>query len=351
MVDDDVLVTDSGETIAAEIADALGKTRIVGREQKVGALRYDQLFEIRHAEHTAQAETILAIDFDLAQHEGLQILGHVIVDGETNDLAAPAALERALEHADEILGFLVDFHFRIAQQPETAHRLGLEAREQGFEMQLDRVLDRNETHRVAGQTHEAFDLLRHRDQCLQHAPVGPRDETRHQSEPLVLDERERVRGIDRQRREDRKDRFLETMGQPVAILGRQVGRVDDRNARAAQFLEQVHPHFLLHRHQLAGTAIDRDERLSRREPILRRRGDTRGDLAFQPGDAHHVELVEVRRGNRQEAQAFEQRMARVGALLDHTLVEREPGKLAVDVAAFGRIDRLRTLAGLGIAVH
>ena len=43
MMDDDVLLPDRGEAIAAEIADALGKARVVGREDEVGPLVDDEL--------------------------------------------------------------------------------------------------------------------------------------------------------------------------------------------------------------------------------------------------------------------------------------------------------------------
>ena len=54
------------------------------------------------------------------------------------------------------------------------------------------------------------------------------------------------------------------------------------------------------------------------------------DHAFEAGDAHHVELVEVGGRDRQEAQPLQQRMARVLRLLQHAPVEGEPGQLAVD---------------------
>ena len=56
-------------------------------------------------------------------------------------------------------------------------------------------------------------------------------------------------------------------------------------------------------------------------------------LAAQARHAHHVELVEVRGGDRQEAQALEQRMALVLGFLQHPPIELEPGQLAVEKAA------------------
>ena len=53
-------------------------------------------------------------------------------------------------------------------------------------------------------------------------------------------------------------------------------------------------------------------------------------LAFEAGDADHVEFVEVVGRDRQEAQPLEQRMARVVGLGEHALVEGQPGQLAID---------------------
>ena len=50
------------------------------------------------------------------------------------------------------------------------------------------------------------------------------------------------------------------------------------------------------------------------------------------GHADHEELVEVRRGDRGELDALEQRRGGIGRLFEHALVEREPGQLAVDEA-------------------
>ena len=47
MMDDDVLLPDRRKAIAAEIADALGKARVVGREDEIGPLVDDQLLRCR----------------------------------------------------------------------------------------------------------------------------------------------------------------------------------------------------------------------------------------------------------------------------------------------------------------
>ena len=50
----------------------------------------------------------------------------------------------------------------------------------------------------------------------------------------------------------------------------------------------------------------------------------------RPGDAHHEELVEVRREDRAELHALEQRLARVGGEVEDAVVQVEPRELAVE---------------------
>ena len=75
---------------------------------------------------------------------------------------------------------------------------------------------------------------------------------------------------------------------------------------------------------------DRRQLLLRRHPGRDPAPSLVVDRRFQSGDADHEELVEVRRGDRGELDALQQRLRRVGRFLEHALVERQPGQLAVD---------------------
>ena len=55
------------------------------------------------------------------------------------------------------------------------------------------------------------------------------------------------------------------------------------------------------------------------------------ELLVQAGDADHEELVEVRAEDRRELQPLEERLVGLLGELEHALVEREPGELAVEV--------------------
>jgi hypothetical protein len=58
--------------------------------------------------------------------------------------------------------------------------------------------------------------------------------------------------------------------------------------------------------------------------------DALAHLAFEAGDAHHEELVEIGGRDRQEADALQQRMIEVQRFLENAPVELQPGKFAVD---------------------
>ena len=100
------------------------------------------------------------------------------------------------------------------------------------------------------------------------------------------------------------------------MIGKLVGAQHVDAGFGKQRLERD-PVFLLLRGQLGDRAVDAVELLGRREAVLARRLDAGDDLAAQTRHAHHVELVEIRGGDRQEAQALEQRMALVLGLLQH----------------------------------
>ena len=80
---------------------------------------------------------------------------------------------------------------------------------------------------------------------------------------------------------------------------------------ARQFADQIAPDALLRLHQLVGANGDGGELLRRRQALGAERIDPGADLAAQPGNAHHVEFIEIVARNRQKAQPFEQRMRAV----------------------------------------
>ena len=85
-----------------------------------------------------------------------------------------------------------------------------------------------------------------------------------------------------------------------------------------------------HEQTLSGPKADRLELLRRGQPVLAQSDDARLKLAFESGDADHIELVEIVRRDRQKAQTLEQRIAAIVGLGEDTLIEGKPRQLAVD---------------------
>ena len=104
-------------------------------------------------------------------------------------------------------------------------------------------------------------------------------------------------------------------------------------------------------HQPVRLLADRLEDLPRGQPGRGRDRDARGDAALEAGHPDHEELVEVGREDRQEPHPLQQRDVRVLGQLEHPLVERQPGELAVEEPVVGQrlggVDVLRRCSALG----
>ena len=144
MVDDDVLLADRREAIAAMLADALGKARIVGRELQVVARHRDDLGNLVERQRPGQHADAVGRDAELAGDELAQFVRHLAVELDADHRTAAAALQRRLEEAHEILGFFLDFDIAVADEAERAGALDLVAREQLADEQADRLLERDE---------------------------------------------------------------------------------------------------------------------------------------------------------------------------------------------------------------
>ena len=161
-------------------------------------------------------------------------------------------------------------------------------------------------------------------------------------------------GIDRDRREDREDLVLEALVEVGELVGRELVGLDEHDARraASAGIELGVPAACT-----AASTSSWARGADRRELLVRqscRRAATSPtspeSCCLQAGDAHHEELVEVRRDDREELEALEERHLGSSGLGEDARVELEPRELAVEVessgessagTAGGRGDRLR----------
>ena len=161
----------------------------------------------------------------------------------------------------------------------------------------------------------------------------------------IGDERKRMRRVDRDRRQDRKQPIGEQLPQPGPIAARQCVMIEDQDAFGAQAFLQIRPASLLPIDKVRSNFRDGGQLLLRRQSIFALNGDAAGRQFFQAGDAHHVEFVEVAVGNRQEPHPLEERVTRIARLFENPFVKGEPRQLAIDVT-LRRQQRRRCRGGL-----
>ncbi len=154
--------------------------------------------------------------------------------------------------------------------------------------------------------------------------------------------------IDGDGREDGQAVRRELVAQPLDLRLAKLRRLHEGDAVRGQLGAQSEPAVLLVRDQAPRQAVDCHELLRRRHAVVARLRHPGGDLAVEAGYAHHVELVEVCRRDRQEPQPLKQGMLLVQGFLQHASVELNPGKLAIEepVLPCGDIDGNGRLGGL-----
>ena len=151
------------------------------------------------------------------------------------------------------------------------------------------------------------------------------------------DERERVRRVDGQRRQHREHLLVEVGRQPPAFGVVEFGPRDDQDAFVGQRRpHRVEEHVRMPAGDLLGALADPAQLFARRQPVGRAHRQPHLVAAFEPGDPHHVELVEVGREDRQELGPLQQRQRGVGGQRQHAGVEVQPAQLAVEVAILGQ---------------
>ena len=133
-----------------------------------------------------------------------------------------------------------------------------------------------------------------------------------------------------QRDQDREDVGFELAAKPFHLgLGEFVG-IDDGDAVLAQFLIEGmpgRPRLVAH---LSDPFPDRRQLLEGRQPVGARGDDAGHHLLLQPGKANHEKLVEIGRGDGEKSHPLEQGMTGILRLLEHPLIERQPGQFAVE---------------------
>ena len=204
-------------------------------------------------------------------------LRHVGVDRQADHVAEPAPLDHGLEQPDQILGLLLDLDVAVAQDPEEAAALALEAGEQEIGEAQDQLLEPDEARMVAGQADEALELAGQQHEAGEQLAAAA-VELHGDADAGVGDERERVGRVDGDRGEDRDRLLVEALAQIVEIVPGQLVDLEHGHVLLAQQAGELVPAALLDRGQRGDALPDRRQLLGRREPV----GTDRRDRQLGP---------------------------------------------------------------------
>ena len=184
----------------------------------------------------------------------------------------------------------------------------------------------------AGDRHEAPERGRDLDAGERGALFLLLGELDGERQRQVRDERERVRRVEGQGRQDREHHVLEVGRELLAPLGLDLVPLEDPHARFGQARPEVFGEGPDRERRVPFDDLaDHPELLVRGQPVGAAFRDRGLDLLVQPRDPDHEELVEVRVEDREELDPLEQRPARVERFLEHAPVEGQPRDLPVEV--------------------
>ena len=164
------------------------------------------------------------------------------------------------------------------------------------------------------------------------------DRHRH-IETEVGDERKGMAGIDRQRRQHRRDGITKVLAEPGLLFAAEVAKVLNQDTVRPQLRQQTVIETAIEiGEQFARADAHRRHLLGRQQAVRRLLRDAGIDQIARRPDADHEELVEIARAEGQEAQPLQQRHLGILGLRQDTAVVVEAAQLAVQ-----QRDRLRRM--------
>ena len=264
------------------VANALRIARIVGHEFEIGPIEAHELGELVERQHAVDQEHLVVGAGKRPLHESAQLRRHGGFELEADHRSAPAALEHRLELAHEILGLFLDLDLGVADDAEGALPLDRIAGKQASDEQPDHLFERD--HAGGGrslgarQTHEAVDLVRHADERVHRLAVARARKLQRNGEAEIGNERERMRRIDGERRQQRKDLPEKIVLEPDLLFLRHLRSVDQHDALLGQHLPKLAPALLLVAGEHADRLGDAGELLGRGQPVRALDGDAGAQL-------------------------------------------------------------------------
>src|SRR4029077_19516783 len=260
VMDDQVLLPDRGKDIAAMIAYPFGVTWHIGGEFQVGPVEPGELRQLVHGQPAVDEKNLVTGGVERLLHEDAQFFRHLGLDLEPDHRAPPPPLQRGLEQAHQILGLFLDFEFGVADDPERAPALDGIAGEQAADEKSGGLLQRDQAQpAVTRDTDEAVDLAGHADQRVHRLAVGYPRQLQCHGEAEIGNEREGMRRVDRQRRQQRKNAVEEVILDPGPFGFGDVTAVNELDTDLRQHGAQVAPDRLLVDGEFRDRLVDQGE--------------------------------------------------------------------------------------------
>ena len=361
VVQQDVVLAHGGEDVrrggGLVGGQARGRHRHEARVLQVGDVQVVELVEAGQVQGCGELEDVVALEAQGAHQVAAGEGGDGVLHLQAHAVAEAAPLELLLHGLEEVLGVvLLDLEVLVAGDPEEVVLQDVHAREEVVEVLADDDLDGDDgaagglvrgVELAAGDLDEARQGVGHLDAgevLLAAARVAQDD---GEVEGQARDVGEGVGRVDRQRGEDRVDLVAEVAGQALLLVGVELVPAQDLHVALGQGRADV----LLEEGGLAGgellgAAGDLGQDLVGVQAGGAHRGDAGLDAAHEPGDAHHVELVQVGGEDRQEPGALQQGQGVVLGLLQDALVEVQPGQLPVDEAVLEGLQGRQEILGV-----
>ena len=281
---------------------------------------------------------IVRLEFELFEQEGCHRVGTVVGHLEAHGGAEMALRQLALQRLAQVLGFLlVDEEVGVAGDAELVAARHRHPGEQFADVGVQDRRQEDEAVIAAG------DLRRHPDhpwqgaRRLNHGSAGiaPEGVTPGQFdrevEALVEYPRERVRGIEADRRQHRHQFAEKVVADPCRLGLVPVGASQEVDALRGQVGNHLAVEDLvLPRDQSMRGVGYRAKLLLRGQAVGRKLRRSGADLLLEAGDPDLEELVHVAGDDGEEAQALEQRRRGVLGLGEDAALEGEDAEFAVD---------------------
>ena len=280
-------------------------------------------------------------------------------DFQTHRVTVAPREQLATQGAGQVFDvFGIEGQVGVSGQTELVAALDLHALEQVIGVGVDH---RRQEHIVVPGT---ADFFRHLDDPWQQTRRGDDRQTGvapegvdafeldDEVQALVHQQRERVRRVEADRGDDRRNLVAEIAAHPGLELGRPVAPTDEAHLMLFQLGQQdVVKDRVLAVDVTVDQLADPRQRLMRLQAVSASLFAGEGNLLLQPGDADLEEFVEVAGEDQQELQPLQQRVGLVQRLFQHADVELQLRKLAVDVQAAviqaGNGDRRHRRGGFG----